>query len=219
MTTPFGLPITEDTVGALSRYHGKKVITQDDCAREAMRLIHAEGKNLDALDHAWKLKENYGNGMSTLVLVYNATGARVTLEQRHDWQGYVYRNQPPPSMHNGQWISFLHVGTGTASRAGRVFRGRDKNGKIRDFVVAWFIPLNLQPTAAYTEIGDQDAFTGRWPYVGARLHTAKRITRASDHNCASTVSIDGYTTSQCIAVLQHNFEPIPSERDDPAEWP
>lgn len=210
---PFGLPITEETLKQMSRYQGR-VITQVDCAREAMRLIHAESKNLHALNYAWELKRSYGNGVSTLVLVYNATGASVTLEQRQDWLGYVYSREPPRDVHNGQWIAFLHVhptAQALGSQAARVFRGQDVNGRTRDFLVAWSIPWNDVPTSAYTEIGNANQFTNRWGNVRTSLSNAKRITRAKDQNCASTVSIGAYTTSECIAVLQHQFSPLPEE--------
>jgi hypothetical protein len=45
--SPFGAVITPETLKYMSKYYGRE-ITQVDCAREAMRLIHAEDKNLQA---------------------------------------------------------------------------------------------------------------------------------------------------------------------------
>jgi hypothetical protein len=66
---------------------------------------------------------------------------------------------------------------------------------------------------AYTEIGSENYFKTRWSSVKTSLGHARRVTRAKDENCASTVSIGGYTTAFCIAVLQHQFEPLPEERE------
>ncbi|KAJ1273775.1 hypothetical protein BS78_05G010100 [Paspalum vaginatum] len=219
MANPFGVAITEQTVKQLSYYLDQAVITQVDCAREAMRFIHADGKNLDALDYAWSLKRRYGNGVSTLVLVYNATGGRVTLEQRQDWVGRVFDVDAPRTLQNGQWAAFLHVKPpvlAQGSQAARVFRGTDVDGRTRDLLVAWSIPWNTNNrTSAYTEIGTQNYFTSRWSSMRTKLENAGTITRAKDvGRFSSTISIGGFTTSECIAVLQHQFEPLPAERFD-----
>jgi hypothetical protein len=144
MSNTFGLAITAETVRAMGRYDHKDTIDQVDCAREAMRLIHAEDKNLDALAYAWDLKGMYGNGKTSIVLVYNATGDRVTLGDGRDWSGRIYGRQPPRDFQNGQWIAFLHVRSPSNPnelQAARVFRGRNVDGRPREFLVSWAIPL------------------------------------------------------------------------------
>lgn len=152
----FGVPITDETLEAMSRYAGKS-ISQVDRAREAMRLIHAEGKNLDALQHAVGLKASYGDGVSAMVLVYNATGAALELVDGEggtmDWYGYVYHEQPPASFQNGQWLAFLHAHPTAQSigcEAARVFRGRDVDGQVRDFMVAWSLPWSATQNSVST---------------------------------------------------------------------
>lgn len=148
---PFGVPITEETLKAMSRYVGRD-ITQVDCAREAVRLIHAEDKNLNALQHALDLKSSYGDGVSTMVLVYNATGSTVELVhgQNKDWSGYVNHEQPPTNFQNGQWLAFLHVhpqAQAIGCEAARVFRSRNVSGDVRDFMVAWSLPWGNTPNS------------------------------------------------------------------------
>ncbi|XP_047055494.1 23 kDa jasmonate-induced protein-like [Lolium rigidum] len=213
MSNTFGLAITAETVRAMGRYDHKDTIDQVDCAREAMRLIHAEDKNLDALAYAWDLKGMYGNGKTSIVLVYNATGDRLTLGDGRDWSGRIYGRQPPRDFQNGQWIAFLHVRSPSNPnelQAARVFRGRNVDGRAREFLVSWAIPLQgSQNNSAYTEIRDANGFAG-WTNVRNNLLRAKLITRANDnHKCASTISMGGYWTAECIAVLQHQFEPLP----------
>uniref|UniRef100_A0A0D9ZIU1 Uncharacterized protein n=1 Tax=Oryza glumipatula TaxID=40148 RepID=A0A0D9ZIU1_9ORYZ len=197
----FGVPITDETLEAMSRYAGKS-ISQVDRAREAMRLIHAEGKNLDALQHAVGLKASYGDGVSAMVLVYNATGAALEL--------------PPASFQNGQWLAFLHAHPTAQSigcEAARVFRGRDVDGQVRDFMVAWSLPWSATQNSAYTEVREKDHFPNYWGYIKEeKLEKAGKIcTDQTDKNCASTVSVGGCTTSEFIAVLQHKFGPLPEE--------
>lgn len=141
---PFGVPISNETLKAMSRYKDKS-ITQEDRAREAIRLIHAEDKNLSALKHALKLKSDYGNGVSTLCLLYNATGDTLELvqDQKQDWLGYIYKEEPPSSFENGQWLAFLHAhptSQAYGSEAARVYRGKNVKGDVRDFLVAWSTP-------------------------------------------------------------------------------
>ncbi|KAF2933295.1 hypothetical protein DAI22_04g072200 [Oryza sativa Japonica Group] len=215
----FGVPITDETLEAMSRYAGKS-ISQVDRAREAMRLIHAEGKNLDALQHALGLKASYGDGVSAMVLVYNATGAALELVDGEggtmDWYGYVYHEQPPASFQNGQWLAFLHAHPTAQSigcEAARVFRGRDVDGQVRDFMVAWSLPWSATQNSAYTEVREKDHFPNYWGYIKEeKLEKAGKIcTDQTDKNCASTVSVGGCTSSEFIAVLQHKFGPLPEE--------
>ncbi|KNA19059.1 hypothetical protein SOVF_065200, partial [Spinacia oleracea] len=128
----------------MSKYRGKE-ITQEDRAREAMRLIHSEDKNISALQHVLNLKSNYGNGVSTLCLVYNGTGDTLQLVDQVDWSGYIYKEQPPKSFQNGQWLAFLHAhptATESGSVAARVYRGKNVKGDVLDFMIAWSTPWN-----------------------------------------------------------------------------
>ncbi|CAN6347555.1 unnamed protein product [Urochloa humidicola] len=212
---PFGVPITEETLKAMARYVDRD-ITQVDCAREAMRLIHAEDKNLNALQHALDLKSSYGDGVSTMVLVYNATGNTVQLvdEQNKDWSGYVSHEQPPTTFQNGQWLAFIHVhpqGQAIGCEAARVFRTQNVNGDVRDFMVAWSLPWSTTPNSAYTEIREKDHFPQYWDYIKGLLEKAGRMSRDEDEYMESTASVGGYTTSEFIVVLKHKFPPLPDE--------
>lgn len=117
-----------------------------------MRLIHAEDKHLSALNHALDLKNSYGNGVTAMFLIYNATGD--TLEQledqKVDWLGNVSTEEPPASIQNGQWITFIHAhptAQAVGSEAARVFRGHDITGQVRDYMVAWFVRWDSIPNS------------------------------------------------------------------------
>lgn len=143
---PFGNPIGDETLEQMSGYRGKK-ITQQDRAREAMRLIHSEEKNLKALQHALELKSSWGKGASAMVLIYNATGGTLKMEGQMDWNGRTHHDHPPLSFENGQWVSFLHVGgLELTSEAARVYRGCNVSGQVRDYVIAWDVPWHEAPT-------------------------------------------------------------------------
>ncbi|XP_058764397.1 23 kDa jasmonate-induced protein-like [Vicia villosa] len=211
----FGVPITDETLKAMSRYKGK-TITQEDRAREAVRLIHSEDKNLNALNHALTLKFNYGDGVSTLCLLYNATGDTLEIVdgQKQDWHGSVEKEEPPRSFDNGQWVAFLHTHPTSEAygcEAARVYRGKNIKGDVRDFMVAWSTPWGSIQNAAYTEVRERDHFPPHWDYIKVqKLEKAGKITKdETDEYCASTVSIGGITSPEFIAILQHKFSPLP----------
>jgi hypothetical protein len=144
---PFGTPIGDETLQQMPRYRDRKT-TQQDRAREALRLIHSEDKNLAALQHALDLKSSFGVGASAMVLIYNATGDTLEMVDEMDWRGDIYHEHPPLSFENGQWISFLHVrGMTFYSEAARVYRGHNIRGQVRDYMVAWSVPWDPSPTS------------------------------------------------------------------------
>ncbi|KAK9681809.1 hypothetical protein RND81_10G029300 [Saponaria officinalis] len=205
----FGAPVTNETLKQMSKYKGK-TIGQEDRAREAVRLIQAESKNIKALNHTLELKNDYGDGISTLCMIYNATGSRLELvsDLTQDWHGSIYKESPASSFENGQWISFLHTHPTSATygcEAARVYRGTDSSGQVRDFLVSWFIPYVGGSNSAYTKVAPKDEAR---PDEGA-LENARKIT-VDDHDqyLKSTVSIGGASSAEFIAILQHKFEPL-----------
>ncbi|KAH7515051.1 hypothetical protein FEM48_Zijuj11G0155000 [Ziziphus jujuba var. spinosa] len=56
------------------------------------------------------LKPKYGAALiSTLCLIYKATGNRLTLVGSHDREGHIGDSPYPLLLENGQWGAFLHV--------------------------------------------------------------------------------------------------------------
>ncbi|KMT03984.1 hypothetical protein BVRB_8g186900 [Beta vulgaris subsp. vulgaris] len=204
---------TGDDVVSAPLYKGK-IITQEDRAREAIRLIQAEGKNISTLKYVLNLKTAYGDGVTTLCLIYNATGDVLELTVKKDWLGYVYGQEPPRSFENGQWLAFLHAHPTSEAygcEAARVYRGKNKEGEVRDFMFAWSTPWGRIENSAYTEVREKDHFLQYWDYVKEqKLEKANKITKdESDQYCASAVSIGGLTSPECIAIFRHKFSPMP----------
>lgn len=210
--TTFGVPITDETLQQMSQYRDRdRPVRQDDRAREAMRLIHAEGKNLSALQHVVDLKKAYGAGVAALVLVYNATGSRLDLVSSQDWSGYVYHEQPPSSFENGQWIAFLHGhpnAQAVGSEAARVYQGTNSADQVCDFLVSWSINWGGAQNSAYTEVRAQRNYARDWEYAKVFLEDAGKNTRDTDRFSTTTISVGGYTTSEVVAVLSSNFRPL-----------
>ncbi|KAK9681824.1 hypothetical protein RND81_10G030100 [Saponaria officinalis] len=154
MANPFGELVDDEQLEGMSRYFGKPK-TQEDRAREALRVqtgvAHEEARRyLDGL------KEFHGSGTSTLCMIYNATGETLYYVDDHDWYGYLGRTPYPTQIGNGQWVSFLHDHTtrGTSgSEAAVIYRGKQKDGFTRDFVLSWSTPYGpWNKNKAYCEM-------------------------------------------------------------------
>ncbi|KDN41950.1 hypothetical protein RSAG8_07167, partial [Rhizoctonia solani AG-8 WAC10335] len=63
-------------------------ITAKDRSDVAFQLMSTHKQA--AVDHVDKEKRDYGNGVSTLVLVYNATGDRISVHDNYSWHGHFY---------------------------------------------------------------------------------------------------------------------------------
>ena len=141
----FGIPITDETLKAMPKYEGKE-ITRYDRAYEAMNMKNDGGKDKEASNYVWNLKNDYGDGTSTLCLFYNATGDTIDLVKSHNWYGHLYKVPYPQTIANGQWAAFLHVkpdwpnSSCDGSAAGVVYRGKNAQGYKYDYMCSWHTP-------------------------------------------------------------------------------
>ncbi|KAL6289740.1 hypothetical protein ACE6H2_007250 [Prunus campanulata] len=97
-------------------------------------------KNLKALTFVENLKKQHGDGISTLCLVYNATGDTVTYSISKDWCGHIGHSPYPTLIANGQSGAFLHVqsfGKFEGSVGNVVYNGKTKNGEDCGWMLAW----------------------------------------------------------------------------------
>ncbi|KAF3444316.1 hypothetical protein FNV43_RR14006 [Rhamnella rubrinervis] len=148
----FGNPITDVTLKGMSEYIGK-TITRRDRAHVALAMKNSEGKDVDAQTYVENLKRQWGVGVSTLCLVYNATGDTITYIWGTDWYGHIGPSPYPVKIQNGQWAV--------------VYRGLNGDGESCDWMFGWANPWNRarRNNAAYTAIGEAGAFQdlyGTW---------------------------------------------------------
>lgn len=138
----FGDEVDNKMLEKIPEYEGKD-ITQIDRARVAWNDENAGRKKTNANDYVKTLKELSGNGVSTLCLVYNATGDSIAMVTDHDWYGNIGSVPYPNEIGNGQWAAFLHVkksGVASGSLAGIVYRGKNTSGKNKDYLLCWATP-------------------------------------------------------------------------------
>ncbi|KAH7515035.1 hypothetical protein FEM48_Zijuj11G0153400 [Ziziphus jujuba var. spinosa] len=110
----FGKPITNQTLKAMMEYQDKEVITAVDRAYEALMMKDADNKVEKARKFVEGLKPKYGAALiSTLYLIYKATGNRLTFESRYN--GFI---------------------------AATIYHGQDENGDAFDWILSWYNPRN-----------------------------------------------------------------------------
>jgi len=142
----FGAPITDETLKEMEKYKDKDPITRFDRAHEALNMKTDGTKHKVASDYVQGLKAEYGDGVSTLCLFYNATGDPLTLVDTHSWHGYLWKGTYPQVIANGQWGAFLHVKPDwpniqcEGSSAGVVYKGKNDDGSDYNFLFSWYNP-------------------------------------------------------------------------------
>lgn len=146
----FGNPVTDDTVREL--YPTKTVITPLDRAKVAKELIENNSKKTNAKQFVESLISQYGEGIKTGGLFYNATGRPLTFISNHDYQGNVFKVSYPTVIQNGQWFAFLHVKGSRldGSSAAVVYRSVNDQGDQYDYMCSWSVPDNKVHTYTIT---------------------------------------------------------------------
>lgn len=95
----------KDSVDAYKHEDGVDV--RKEMAREAMENIGSYRQ--ETVKWLNGEKEEYGNGVSTLVMIYNATGATLSLYGAGDESGHIWKYDYDQRIETGQWSSFIHV--------------------------------------------------------------------------------------------------------------
>ncbi|KNA19939.1 hypothetical protein SOVF_056860, partial [Spinacia oleracea] len=122
----FGTPITNHTLRAMPEYSDKKSITANDRSILALEMKNAEGKDINARNFLESLQARFGENVSTMCMIYNATGGSLTFVDAHNWTGRVCESPYPMVILNGQWGVFLHGRYGheeAGSEAAVVYHG------------------------------------------------------------------------------------------------
>ncbi|XP_057979365.1 23 kDa jasmonate-induced protein-like [Malania oleifera] len=201
MSDVFGTPITTQTLQDMPEYWGKP-ITAADRAKVARDRESADGKAVAAKKHVDDLKSQWGTGVSTKCMVYNATGDTVTLVASHDYHGHIGPSPYPLQIANGQWGAFLHVkstGSATGSSACIAYRGKNNAGEEHEWLVGWSNPWNHgagHKVTAYTEINKAPYYEGNvWGEVSGKLYGSGGSSTSTWNGCSSNATITDETTA------------------------
>lgn len=208
----FGEVVDDYKLNELVRYAGKAK-TQEDRARQAWCAVNEDDKKGKALRYVDVLKALYGNGQSTLCLVYNATGDTLYHVAHHDWYGYINDSKEgyPAEIGNSQWGVFHHVhrqGEPSGSMGAVVYRGKKKDGQDQDYLLAWSTPWGIwYRNKAYCEIGGVDYFKRRWDEIYVKLENADYSSRTKSGGCEIEALIDKGDSPKFTATLKTEHGP------------
>ncbi|CAL5324157.1 unnamed protein product [Camellia sinensis] len=201
----FGIPITDATLRVIPEYERR---ARKDRAHVALEMKKAENKDVIAREYVENLKRQWGTGVSTLCLVYNATGGTVTFVTHHDYWGHIGEAAPyPVEIANGQWGAFLHVkttGTATGSTAAVVYRGKNEDGADCDWMFAWSNPWDRAcwNNTVYTEIREAHHYDEcNWDRVSELLYNSGLNERGEGNGCLSYVSTESDTSPIFEAIM------------------
>lgn len=121
-----------------------------------------------ATDTVNAMKGDYGEGASTLVMVFNASGETLTYHDAYDWSGGLGKYNIDLKVENGEYCVFLHTKT-------RLFQGsvgcvvfRGELGS--DFLFAWENPYWGQ-NSIYADVQANDYWPNQqsWDTVASKL--------------------------------------------------
>ncbi len=101
-----GIAITDDIVRQDPRYVNEQVTSS---VISAYTLEQQTKYSTDALQKINAMKEEYGDGISALIRIYNASGEDLYLQKSHEWHGHIWKYPMDHTIKNGQWSVFLYV--------------------------------------------------------------------------------------------------------------
>lgn len=117
--------------------------TRENKAQVAYNMRYEDSKYDNALRFVKDLKAKWGNGITTLCLLYNATGETLTYASSLNWFGDIGPTPYPTIIFNGQWGAYLHTKIPKMPRgsaAAVVYRGKYSDNDFCDRMIAWSIP-------------------------------------------------------------------------------
>uniref|UniRef100_A0A803NF18 23 kDa jasmonate-induced protein-like n=1 Tax=Chenopodium quinoa TaxID=63459 RepID=A0A803NF18_CHEQI len=178
----FGSPVTMAMLREMPEYKGSNSIGQKDLAKVALEKVNAEGKAANARNFVEKLQSRFGaDYVSTMCLVYNATGDNMTYVVTHDWHGRLCESAYPVIIANGQWGAFLHGqyygNDDRESRAGIVYSALNNQGK--NDIGSWVLIVQPKVYVEIREAGHYDLEnTGAWYALNNLLGDGKLVHKA-----------------------------------------
>lgn len=124
-----------------------------------------DGKNSlqqAAYQAAHTIKENYGAGVCTVVMIYNACGEPIYLAGNHYWYGHIGEFPVDYRIGNGQYSVFLHIKYGIlyTSEGALIYM----NSMGTNFIVAWDNPF-LGENKVYALIRNDEDYYSTDPWL------------------------------------------------------
>jgi len=176
-------------------------ITIADCADVALQQQSVSAKAArTAVD---KLKEEYGFGVSTLCMFYNATGTSITSVNNYSWHGHFYApGAPEGSLGNGQWYAILHVHTSSTAVGTKACLVVDTADA--EVMLGFRTPWNSAPNAVWTSVQKIGTWSGSsWEKtIGDNIDNGGKTDTSTRLGITSDMDIGNGTSAYCTAVIK-----------------
>lgn len=133
-----------------------------------------------ALEQACIMKREWGNGVSTMINIYNATGSPALLEEQASHHGHVGRYPFEPRFGNGLWAVCLHVkaqGAALGSEGAVVYRVKNAHGEAVDVFIGW-----SNPYMGDNKVLVQCRGANHWWAIGSKSHMEHLTSRSALHS-------------------------------------
>lgn len=196
-----GNEVNSDVVKSYPQYVKEANITPLILSKVAMQQLTATDSRGDSLQMAATkavnaMKNEYGQGASTLVMIFNASGETLRYQTNKDWSGETEKYPFDLTIANGEYSVFLHVKSGifTGSVGCVVFRGDSGS----DFLFAWDNPY-IGDNSSYVDVKSKDYWPGvqPWSDVESKL-TSSGISSNTDNGTYVVNSMIGLATSPIV---------------------
>lgn len=135
--------------------------------------VNSNGETLqqEAARKLSSMKKDYGQGICTLVMIFNASGETLTFQDHQDWSGAWGKYTPDRTIGNGQVMIFLHTKTFMfrGSEGSLIYRGTSG----LDFLFAWDTPYwGSNKVYVSDNVNDYWPNNESWDKVKSKLETS-----------------------------------------------
>ena len=144
----YGSIVDSSFVQGLPQYENVKSIGAKQLSDVAWsKMTDAEGETFKTTN---SMKEEYGNGVSTLINIYNASGSELRQSRSGNSSGHVWKYAWDTAIQNGQWSGVLHVHPSGSARGSVGYIVYEYRGD-RALAIAWSNPYSGS-NKAYCEV-------------------------------------------------------------------
>lgn len=200
-----GTPITTSAPEFTGR--DKSTITKAELSDVAM--AHIDDQREAARAQVEGYKSRYGDGISVLVSVYNASGEPLVLHGMKLWYGHTDQYTPPSRIENGQWGTVLYVhpaGEMLGTNGALVYNIGGRSSRIDYLVAGWEVPYtnlfgNSNRTWCRVEDNDTEYSVTGWDTHQSRIHDDGLLKKTRESNACNTTCSIGSGSSPALEVI------------------
>ena len=214
----FALTVTDADAGVVGNaittsapeFAGRDKSTIERWELSDVAMAHIDDHREEARKQVEDYKSQYGNGISVLVTVYNATGEDLVYHGQKMWTGDTDRYRAPDRIKNGQWGTVLYVhpaGQMVGVNGALVYNIGGRTSRI-DYVVAGFeVPYSTltgsNSTWCRVEDNDSEYSVVSWDTYQDRINDSRFLRKTwSSYAYDTTCSLAGGSSPNLEVIVE-----------------